>query len=295
MKRTIAALCLLTATLLAFPAPRPAGAEGEGISYKVIQATYRKLTDSLERHGPNDPRSVVLMRLYVALQKRYAKKHGEPVPTDPAGIPPGGGGTTNPPGGGNPSGGTTAKILDDSWLRTLDYERLISDGDFTNSGCMTAAEIQGFLERKGSVLAKPVDGVRPSQAIYLAARSTGISPLVLLSTLQKEQSLVTAKTATRKQLDWAFGVGCYDSGNWNTKYQGFEKQVLSAAQTLRNHFDAGRKKLASSNTIPMTIDGKTVRCRNASTYALYKYTPHFAGNKLFQQVARGFYGAYGSF
>ncbi len=73
------------------------------------------------------------------------------------------------------------------------------------------------------------------------------------------------------------------------KYKGFEKQVFSAAQTLRNHYDAGAGKIAAAGSIPMTIDGRQIRCRNAATYSLYKYTPHFAGNELFWKVAKGYY------
>jgi hypothetical protein len=39
----------------------------------------------------------------------------------------------------------------------------------------------------------------------------------------------------------------------------------------------------------MKINGKNIKIDNAATWAFYKYTPHFDGNKLFVDVYRGYF------
>jgi nucleoid-associated protein YgaU len=177
---------------------------------------------------------------------------------------------------------------DESWQQTFQKDYLISDNALTNSGTMTVAQIQRFLESKNSVLAKPYRGSTPAQMIYDAAKKYGINPQVLLTRLQCEQGLISKSTATQKQLDWAVGVGCYDSGNWNQKFKGFDKQIEYAAQTYRRHYDAAKAKLDRGEKVSMNIDGQQVTVKNAATYSFYKYCPHFQGNKLFYDVWRGY-------
>ncbi len=177
----------------------------------------------------------------------------------------------------------------DSWKNGFDKCYTMSDSEFTNKDSMSVAEIQSFLERRGSVLSKPTTGGMPSQMIYDACQKYGISPKVILATLQKEQGLVSKKTATQKQLDWAFGVGAYDGGNWNQSYKGFGKQVAGSAQTLRKWYDYAQDKIKKGESIDLKIDGQNVAVKNAATYSNYKYTPHFAGNKLYWDVYRGYF------
>jgi hypothetical protein len=177
---------------------------------------------------------------------------------------------------------------DESWQKTFQKDYLISDYTLTNAGTMTVAQIQSFLEKKGSVLAKPYHGSTPAKMIYDAAQKHGINPQVLLARLQCEQGLISAKTATAKQLDWALGVGAYDSGNWNSKFKGFDKQIDGAAATYKRHYLDAKKKLDAGQPVTMQIDGQQVRVKSAATYAFYKYCPHFHGNKLFYDVWRGY-------
>jgi len=177
---------------------------------------------------------------------------------------------------------------DESWQQTFQKDYLISDNALTNSGTMTVAQIQRFLDSKNSVLAKPYRGSTPAQMIYDAAKKYGINPQVLLTRLQCEQGLISKSTATQKQLDWAVGVGCYDSGNWNQKFKGFDKQIEYAAHTYRRHYDDAKAKLDRGEKVTMNIDGQQVTVKNAATYSFYKYCPHFQGNKLFYDVWRGY-------
>lgn len=178
---------------------------------------------------------------------------------------------------------------DDPDLNDFSYEMVLSDELMTDTGSMSPWEIQRFLEKKDSVLAKPYRGQMPSRLIYNACRKHGINPKVMLARLQTEQGLVRKKTASEHQLDWALGVGCYDGGDWNTRYKGFEKQVEYAAATMRNHYDRGRELIREQGTVRMTIDGRRYKVKNAATYSLYKYTPHRAGTRLFYDVFAGYF------
>ena len=178
---------------------------------------------------------------------------------------------------------------DTSWIGNFKYERIMSDSSFTNVDSMTEREVQNFLKKRGSVLAKSYRGQMPSHLIMEACRKHNISPKVLLARLQTEQGLISKKKATEHQLDWALGVGCYDSGDWNTKYKGLGKQIEYAAVTLKNHYDRGKDKIGQSGVIAMTIDGSPMRIKNSATYSMYKYCPHKHGNKLFYDVYMGFF------
>jgi hypothetical protein len=99
----------------------------------------------------------------------------------------------------------------------VNYNRLIDDTVFSNSGKMNASQIDSFLNSfpsscisssNGFKTAEPI-GYTPSggfkfggnvtagQAIYVASKAYGLNPQVLLATLQKEQSLVSG------------GAGCH--------------------------------------------------------------------------------------
>ncbi len=171
------------------------------------------------------------------------------------------------------------------------YEHIMSDTLFTDVNSMSKREIQSFLERKGSALAKPYRGEQPSQLIYDACRKYGISPKIMLARLQTEQGLVSKRNATQRQLDWAFGVGCYDGGNWNTRYKGLRKQISYAASTMKTHYLKGRQTIRENGPVSMRIDGRRVSVKNAATYSLYKYTPHLQGNRLFYDVFAGYFAA----
>ena len=172
---------------------------------------------------------------------------------------------------------------------TFDPNRLVTDVNFTAVDSLTSAALQQFLAAQTGILAtySAPDhlGVKRSAAaiILQAARAWQVSPKVLLVTLQKEQSLLTAAKPSSTALDWAMGCGVPDTGSRQTKYQGFGNQIWYGAETLHN---------AAQNWIPDTtktcFDG-TPTPANASTWSLYNYTPWVGsvttgGNYLFWEV-----------
>ncbi|MGB0757869.1 MAG: hypothetical protein ACPGO5_05490 [Patescibacteria group bacterium] len=174
---------------------------------------------------------------------------------------------------------------------------IISDGDFFKSGTMTESDIQAFLESKNSHLASMVDSLtqmKPSRIISLIAGEYGINPKVILTKLQKEQSLIENGGGAPSQdaIDWAMGYAICDScsksdpalqdfkGLFNQIKYGtailkkYEREILEQGQT-RSGFAPGKAS---------TVDGTLVTPANTATALLYTYTPHLHGNKNFAKI-----------
>ncbi len=172
---------------------------------------------------------------------------------------------------------------------TFDYSYIISDEEMVAYQTMDQQDIQDFLTSKQSYLStyfSTLDtGERLSIAeqIFRAAQNHHINPQFLLVLLQKEQSLIEEPSPTQNQLDWATGYGCLDGQACNERWRGIYKQIPSAAEQFRYYYDhideysyqPGRQS---------TVDGITVSPKNRVTAALYNYTPHLHGNKLFQAL-----------
>ncbi|TDB37778.1 MAG: hypothetical protein D9V44_06915 [Actinobacteria bacterium] len=166
---------------------------------------------------------------------------------------------------------------------------VISDANFRDVTSMSEEEVQRFLEAQSGTLARysTLDhaGVRKSVAAMIvdAARQWRISPKVILATLQKEQSLLSDPTPSQNALDWAMGCGKADT-HTDYKYQGFGNQIWSGAQVLDKNTAPWRAG------IEMVIDGTAVYPSNASTYSLFKYTPHLRGTTSFWMLYWRYFG-----
>ncbi|NMM17463.1 MAG: hypothetical protein HHJ14_10110 [Cellulomonas sp.] len=189
---------------------------------------------------------------------------------------------------------------------------IMSDSILYDSATMNADAIQAFLNAKGAgcvaaagntCLKDYVESTptRSSDAlctgtysgatndssariIAKAAVACGINPQVLLVTLQKEQSLVTA-TAGKSAATYsrALGFGCPDSagGQCDPQYAGFANQVYSAAKQLQRYAanpNSYSYRARRTNTIlwnPNTGCGaSSVYIENQATASLYDYTPY---------------------
>ena len=180
---------------------------------------------------------------------------------------------------------------------------IISDQELTDHNSMSLAQVQKFLEDKGSSLANyatiDTDGLgrTASEIIWRVAQSYEISPKVLLVTLQKEQSLITTATPTQKQLDWAAGYGICDSCSMSDptlqKYKGFATQVDYAAGWKRwfldNAFSLSWVKLPG---ITYLIDTYKITPNNLATAGFYTYTPHYHGNYNFWKLWQDWFGKF---
>ncbi len=117
--------------------------------------------------------------------------------------------------------------------------------------------------------------------IAKVAQACGVSPRVILVTLQKEQGLVTTKKPTQDMYRKAMGYGCPDTAPCDAQYFWFQNQVYRAAWQFRSYaltptrwtHRAGMVNNirfhpnAACGTSPVTI-------RNQATAGLYNYTPY---------------------
>ncbi|MBU0721951.1 hypothetical protein KKA93_00640 [Patescibacteria group bacterium] len=201
----------------------------------------------------------------------------------------------------------------------FDPNNIISNLEIMDYNSMGLADIQKFLVNKGSYLANyscpdSFGTVRKaSEIIYNAAaknydcdgaimsdnpteeekilkcKKITISPKFLLVLLQKEQSLIEGSSPSERNLDWAAGYGCPDSGNCNVRWRGFGKQVNSAALQFRDYMDnpqyytykaGGTYNISNTNRDPIVVTPV-----NQATAGLYNYTPHvYNGNFNFYKI-----------
>lgn len=135
----------------------------------------------------------------------------------------------------------------------------------------------------GWVYCDPIPAEQDASAgevIHAVAVACGISPKVLLVTLEKEQSLVTDTWAWDSQFDAAMGYACYDSAPCVDAFSGFVGQVYRAARAYQQYvqrpeqfnyqpFSVNEVKLG-----PGECPSQPVEIRNRATAALYDYTPY---------------------
>jgi hypothetical protein len=177
---------------------------------------------------------------------------------------------------------------------SFDPDNLISDINFTAVASLSQSAIQSFLATQSGTLdcyrAPDHSGVKRSAAVIIwrAARAWGVSPKVILVTLQKEQGLLSASRPSAAALEWAMGCGVPDTGSRDTTYAGFGKQVWYGAESLH---DDGQ---GFSADITKTCGDGSVQPDDQASYALYTYTPWIGlaggGNKLFWTLYWQYFG-----
>ena len=186
---------------------------------------------------------------------------------------------------------------------------LISDHEFTQADAMSLADVHAFLQQRNSPLAElflpDSDGALkyPTEILWLAANEARISPKVLLTTLQKEQRLVTDPKPSARQIDFAMGYGCPDGSGCSERFRGFGKQIRGAALQFRGYLDdlATKGETIAAwavGRMKQTGDGFTITPKNAATAALYSYTPwrgggngsRIGGNMSFARIWKEWFG-----
>ncbi len=171
-----------------------------------------------------------------------------------------------------------------AFAATFNPENVISDGNMRDYTSMSAAGIQTFLDSKTGPLKSMSfprhDGGKTATAatiIYEACQAWQINPKVMLTMLQKEQSLLTRTTlvtSPNATLDWAVGMGCPDSGVRLQQYKGFGNQIWYAAQRL-DGYGTTKSTIRPLWTpgLVYTVAGVRLTMRSISTYKLYIYNP----------------------
>jgi hypothetical protein len=157
--------------------------------------------------------------------------------------------------------------------------------------------------------------VPAARIIAETAIQWGINPEVIISTLQKEESLISGAACDGWRYSSAMGYGCPDSGSCNPKYAGFTRQVLWGSWQLKfaeqrsygntawdgdgdltytGYMTQGnRKRCDSCNTFffdgNAVLDGVNTHLDNGTTASLYSYTPHL--NQSFPGIFEGWFGS----
>jgi hypothetical protein len=168
-------------------------------------------------------------------------------------------------------------------------DTVISETNFRDSSSMSLVDIQAFLEKQPGSLSSFVapdhmgEMKSAAQMIHDAALRWGVSPKVILVTLQKEQSLLSRANPAQRACDWAMGCGKMDGRTLN-RYQGFGNQVWYGAASLSKN--AGRWRTGST----LNIDGNIVQPSSSATHALYRYTPHIRGTMSFWLLYWRYFG-----
>ena len=118
--------------------------------------------------------------------------------------------------------------------------------------------------------------------IYYAAKQYGISPKVILTTLQKEQGLLTDDWPWVNEFNEAMGFNCPDTPQGCSGFAGFNDQVFTATSQYRNYinnpnnfnFIVGNNTIAYAQSSYGCGISTTVNISNRATAALYDYTPY---------------------
>jgi len=191
----------------------------------------------------------------------------------------------------------------DQW----DPSMIISDSAFYNTSAMSQAQIAAFLATKGAgcvagsapclkdytqttsnvaadkycAAYKGAANESAAQILWKVGQACGINPQVLIVTLQKETSLVTATKPSTGAYQTAMGFGCPDSAACNTAYYGFFNQLYRAARQFQVY--AANPNLFSyragvANNIAYnpknSCGSSSVVIQNQATASLYNYTPY---------------------
>jgi hypothetical protein len=164
---------------------------------------------------------------------------------------------------------------------TFNRHNVLDDAFFTALG-PDAAAVQAFLEntpyngRRSFLADETVSGRPVSEVLVEVAREHELNPILLLSRMQVEKSLVgKSSRPSQHSVDYAMGCGCPDNSGCSPAYRGLDKQLACAADVLRGKADesmAGTAQWRKGKT-RSTLDGLSITPQSHATAALYAYTP----------------------
>jgi hypothetical protein len=155
---------------------------------------------------------------------------------------------------------------------------VLADNEVEGRADITVAQVQTFLEKKGSALARYTEGGRTAADVIVSAgRAWNISPLYLLARIQTESSLITSGSLDKVRQ--ATGCACPDGGGCDASKATFTIQVQCASRWMRDYFNELRDNGVTRagwrvGVGKTTLDGCWVTPANRATAALYTYTPH---------------------
>jgi len=156
----------------------------------------------------------------------------------------------------------------------------MSDAFFNDTDAVSIDQVQRFLERSPygrSWLADyTIGGKRASQHVHEVAVSKGLNPILLLSRMQVEASLISANSRPAQHLiDRAMGCGCPDGYACDPSYLGLRNQISCAATKFRELSDMSADGTGwwLKGVARNSEDGYRIVPQSHATAALYAYTP----------------------
>jgi hypothetical protein len=178
---------------------------------------------------------------------------------------------------------------------SFDPNRIISNDNFRAANSMSRNDIQAFL----NTLPGPLKSLQTTdyaghkkpaaQIISEACSAWKISPKVMLTMLQKEQSLLTRTWLAKNTLTRAIGAGCPDART--NRYPGFGKQMWYGARLLDGygeHKNGSTIALYHPGIVTKDIYQKpkvTLHPVNVATYKLYVYNPSIGAKKPYGNLS----------
>ena len=180
----------------------------------------------------------------------------------------------------------------------VNFSQLISNKEFTDTSALDSAGIQKFLDERGSFLADfQENGKSAAEIISKAAQESGLNPFVVLTTMEKENSLISRQKKPGKALLAAsMGYGYTDGGTYTAGAKSFTGQVTKGAQLLSKLYQDAQGQ-AYPQKFRADYGKHKVQIDNAATLALFQYTPHTVdtglrqvggGNYLFRHILEDF-------
>jgi hypothetical protein len=186
--------------------------------------------------------------------------------------------------GGAPMDAADGDPNDGTQDSAFNPNHIMDDNFYLDSGYASADEIQKFLENtpwhNRSWLADyQVDGTQFSSAIVSMGKQKGLNPLMILSRIQTESSLVS-KTAQPDGRAGEFALGCHKVTAEHPN--GLDPSVASMSAQLdcgTNTLQTLIQKVKDGTSVVKvgepfrTMDPETVTPDDEATAALYSYTP----------------------
>jgi len=164
---------------------------------------------------------------------------------------------------------------------TFDMNEVVDDALLTDAYAMTVGDVQSFFDKnpygtRSWLAGYSVEGVSAAQMVVDAAQARGVNPIVLLSRMQVETSIVSKTYApSQRTIDRALGCGCPDGGSCSSSYSGLRAQLDCGAYTMRRWYEASIDGSGQwrEGTPRSTLDEKRVTPANDATASFYAYTP----------------------
>jgi hypothetical protein len=170
---------------------------------------------------------------------------------------------------------------------SFDANEVVDLASFTDKVTLARDQVQGFLERTpydhASFLSTySSNGVRAVDAILRASDAYTINPLVFLVAVEAEEGLIGAELYpidSPSRVEYVFNCGCAAGRtSCDPALAGFDVQIDCFGRALRASLAEITTQGRTSGgwapaTTMTTLDGVKVTPVDASTAALYQYTP----------------------